>query len=661
MSLGKEAREMADAVRRVVADETLREAIQKTQDSFAGIITKPALTTRMLSRPPVAFLFAVFENVRAATGFATGLFEEEEEPPKARSDKIRFLVRLIGCIAFALEDRDIEIRCVPARLVAGQDALAANALLQALARAAGVGDPRATAAVARTLELGEVSLYERAISIRRSIARCQAIIRGRVKRRRLLAAPKPVAETRRNAAEVDAASASADAESASADAESASADAASASADAASASADAASASADAASASADAASASADAASASADAASASADAASASADAASASADAASASADAASASADAASASAVACKAAAANAALASADAANAALAAGAAIELRDQQRQAKKLQAECRARIVRLRAAEDHFRVQQSMLDSQYETVARREEKAKQLADRARRQLKKLKKPVENQNNQTLLDQQQQQQQQDRVEEKIREIDPRRKKKKENNVDEQPLGGGGGGRKKPAVRKVPQEPSLASSAASSLGSEYAAAAKKRLKAKEEARRLRLRARETEEPAPLHEDIKRSYEALGGKAGVFGRFLKDRLLEANEPTSDNYVDSDDIVNDGATASCAAHDPIKSKPLAPGGAEELPEKDDTLPPVSTSGGSSSMGIVRETNEEEPNQEPKPPDQAKKTDRRHPRPRKVVDEGAWISKFDKDFQRALKTLEQAR
>lgn len=190
------AREMAEAVRRVVADPALHASIRKTQEMLGAIIDKyvpimsfvllinlrrPSLTVRMLSRPPVAFLFAVYRSVRDTTGFGAGLLESDDLPT-TRSEKIRFLVKLIGCISMALNDREIEVLAVPARIVSGRDGLAANAMLQALAKAANLDMSTKNGAVALTVQCGEVVLYQRSISLRKIIARCQAIIRGRIER-----------------------------------------------------------------------------------------------------------------------------------------------------------------------------------------------------------------------------------------------------------------------------------------------------------------------------------------------------------------------------------------------------------------------------------------------------------------------------------------------
>ena len=173
------AEELAEAVKRIVENPQLHAAICETQRVLGAIIHRPALTSRMLSRPPISFMYAVFESVREATGFGEGLFDWSTAPT-TRGEKIRFLVKLVACVSAALDDREIEIRAVPNRMVSGTDALGANILLQSLAKAA--TSKHATGAVKKTLEKGETKLYGSAIAIRRTLSKFQAITRGRRER-----------------------------------------------------------------------------------------------------------------------------------------------------------------------------------------------------------------------------------------------------------------------------------------------------------------------------------------------------------------------------------------------------------------------------------------------------------------------------------------------
>ena len=203
----------------VVDDAELAAAIAETQRLLGPIIVTPLLSGRMLAKPPVKFIHGVFVSVRAATGFGAGLLGEaagdddaggaspgagdvgfgsgapgrgsmmraehrrREPPPETRAERVRFLVNLIGLVANALGDRSIEARCAPNKILSGEDPRAGNLLLQKLARATALGQDASDRAVALTLETGEVALYQRAIAMRRTLARCQARARGTVIRK----------------------------------------------------------------------------------------------------------------------------------------------------------------------------------------------------------------------------------------------------------------------------------------------------------------------------------------------------------------------------------------------------------------------------------------------------------------------------------------------
>ncbi|KAJ1446070.1 hypothetical protein M885DRAFT_591982 [Pelagophyceae sp. CCMP2097] len=176
-------------------DAALMSSMELTRRLLAPLISAPALSAGMLAKPPVAFLFAVFSAVRQATGFGVGLLDDDGVDdgspavgPATRRDKVSFLVRLVACAADALGDESVLVRVDPLRVLGGGDATGANALLQALARAAARGEARSNRAVKRILETGDARLYEHAVRKRAALVIAQARCRGNLARGRCRAA-----------------------------------------------------------------------------------------------------------------------------------------------------------------------------------------------------------------------------------------------------------------------------------------------------------------------------------------------------------------------------------------------------------------------------------------------------------------------------------------
>ena len=114
-------------------DESIADA---TIGAFAPIgLAKPKLSLKLLSKPPFRFLHDLVMNTSKATGFAQGLFGDEDLDPKAmdKAGKIAFLTKvqtLTGiCIGKALPMK-------PGKVVAGLEPENTNEWLQAFARSA---------------------------------------------------------------------------------------------------------------------------------------------------------------------------------------------------------------------------------------------------------------------------------------------------------------------------------------------------------------------------------------------------------------------------------------------------------------------------------------------------------------------------------------------
>jgi len=106
--------------------------IATTQALLGRIIQKPRLSDKLLSKPPYRFLHDIAMKVEQATGFAAGLFEGDELNGKIkdRDLKVRFLTKLINCIALHL---NVTIAARPAKIVAGLEPELTNEMLQYLA------------------------------------------------------------------------------------------------------------------------------------------------------------------------------------------------------------------------------------------------------------------------------------------------------------------------------------------------------------------------------------------------------------------------------------------------------------------------------------------------------------------------------------------------
>ena len=108
-------------------------SIELTQSLLSSIIRKPKLTEKLLNKPPFRFLFDIVMEVRNATGFANGLFTEEESSSAnvtEKSQKMQFLDKIIMLVGVQL-NTIVEAR--PAKIVAGLDPHLTNNFLQLLA------------------------------------------------------------------------------------------------------------------------------------------------------------------------------------------------------------------------------------------------------------------------------------------------------------------------------------------------------------------------------------------------------------------------------------------------------------------------------------------------------------------------------------------------
>ncbi len=110
--------------------------VKKTQDTLGRVIQAPALTEKLLSRPPVQFIQDIVKSVIKNTGFMKGLYSAEELDSafikEGKENKLLFLTKLITVVNVAVND---QLTVKASKIAAGSEPDKTNALLQSLAKA----------------------------------------------------------------------------------------------------------------------------------------------------------------------------------------------------------------------------------------------------------------------------------------------------------------------------------------------------------------------------------------------------------------------------------------------------------------------------------------------------------------------------------------------
>ena len=109
------------------------EIVKRTKGSLGALITKPALTEKLLGKPPFRFLHDIMTEILRNTGFMRGLFTEEEmysENVKDKEKKLIFLQKVIDVLMFATGQK---LKVKPSRIVAGAEPERTNEMLQLIA------------------------------------------------------------------------------------------------------------------------------------------------------------------------------------------------------------------------------------------------------------------------------------------------------------------------------------------------------------------------------------------------------------------------------------------------------------------------------------------------------------------------------------------------
>lgn len=85
-----------------MAEDISPDVIKKTQKILGKYVKKPALTDKLLKKPPFRFLHDIVISVIKETSFLKGLFSSQElmsENVKEKDAKVAFLNKLIDAVS----------------------------------------------------------------------------------------------------------------------------------------------------------------------------------------------------------------------------------------------------------------------------------------------------------------------------------------------------------------------------------------------------------------------------------------------------------------------------------------------------------------------------------------------------------------------------------
>lgn len=110
--------------------------VKKTQDTLGRVIQAPALTEKLLSRPPVQFIQDIVKSVIKNTGFMKGLYKPDELEAtfikESKENKLLFLNKFITVVGIVIGQ---QLSVKASKIAAGVEAEKTNDLLQNLAKA----------------------------------------------------------------------------------------------------------------------------------------------------------------------------------------------------------------------------------------------------------------------------------------------------------------------------------------------------------------------------------------------------------------------------------------------------------------------------------------------------------------------------------------------
>uniref|UniRef100_A0A182JWE4 TRAF3-interacting protein 1 n=1 Tax=Anopheles christyi TaxID=43041 RepID=A0A182JWE4_9DIPT len=131
-----------------MASELDANILKKTQSSLGKFVKRPALTDKLLRKPPFRFLHDIVHAIIREHGFLDGLYTTDElnsDYIKDRDSKMAFLQKLIDVVKLTT-GRELKVR--PSKIVAGLEPERTNELLQALASA--LEEKQSTADIVRS-------------------------------------------------------------------------------------------------------------------------------------------------------------------------------------------------------------------------------------------------------------------------------------------------------------------------------------------------------------------------------------------------------------------------------------------------------------------------------------------------------------------------------
>jgi len=110
--------------------------IRRTQNTLGRVIQFPALTEKLLNRPPVQFIQDIVKSVINNTGFMKGLYPADELEfaylRASKENKFMFLRKLITIVSLVVGE---QLPVKESKIAAGVEADKTNELLQALEKA----------------------------------------------------------------------------------------------------------------------------------------------------------------------------------------------------------------------------------------------------------------------------------------------------------------------------------------------------------------------------------------------------------------------------------------------------------------------------------------------------------------------------------------------
>ena len=110
--------------------------IKKTQDTLGRVIQAPALTEKLLTRPPVQFIQDIVKSVIKNTGFMKGFYKSDELESafikESKENKLLFLNKLVVIVSLVVGE---QLTVKPSKIAAGAEADKTNELFQCLAKA----------------------------------------------------------------------------------------------------------------------------------------------------------------------------------------------------------------------------------------------------------------------------------------------------------------------------------------------------------------------------------------------------------------------------------------------------------------------------------------------------------------------------------------------